>query len=85
MISTSVTIPIQLTLEQLITQLTQEQLLSLQELIRQRLQPEQTSQLSVLNEIGLVGCGEAEADLSENYKKASKLERKQYEIYKYHA
>ena len=83
MISTSVTIPIQLTLEQLITQLTQEQLLSLQELIRQRLQPEQTSQLSVLNEIGLVGCGEA--DLSENYKKASKLERKQYEIYKYHA
>ncbi len=68
MISTSVTIPIQLTLEQLITQLTQEQLLSLQELIRQRLQPEQTSQLSVLNEIGLVGCGEAETDLSENYK-----------------
>jgi hypothetical protein len=69
MLSTSVTIPIQLTFEQLVTQLSQEQLWSLQELIRQQLPPP-PSQLSILEDSGLVGCGEAEEDLSENYKMA---------------
>jgi hypothetical protein len=66
MLSTSVTIPIQVTFEQLVTHLSTEQLWSLQELIRQRLQPP-PSPLSLLEDSGLVGCGEAEEDLSENY------------------
>lgn len=67
MLSTSITIPIQFTLEQLVTQLSTEQLWSLQELIRQRLQPP-PSPLSLLEDSGLIGCGEAEEDLSETYK-----------------
>jgi len=67
MLSNAVIIPIQLTFEQLVAQLSYNQLLSLQELIRQHLQPQQ-SQLSILEELELVGCGEAEEELSENYK-----------------